>query len=557
MRWFTKRSKKVRELDPDEIFLDASNVSELDRERFEGRLEKPLAASVFIGTGIIIALVTLGLVVKGFSLEVIHGETFAAKSERNRLRPEVIFAKRGALLDRNGVVLAANRVDEEKGMVREYKTPGFGHVIGYVSYPKKDSSGNYYDTEVTGLAGAEAAFNDTLAGKNGRLLIEEDARGAIQSQGIVEAPEDGKSVTLSIDARAQEAFYNSIHELADRIPFQGGAAVLMDIYSGEVRALVSYPEYDPNVLSHGEERDTIAGYTTNTRTPYLNRAIGGLYAPGSIVKTVVAAGALTDGVISPEKIIVSTGKLVIPNPYNPDQPTIFPDWKPLGPMNTRSALAWSSDVYFYTVGGGFGDQKGLGIDRLVHWYQSFGYGRATGIELPGENTGFIPTPTWKEDRLKEPWRIGNTYHTSIGQYAMQVTVIEAAQAVAAIANNGLLVKPTIIKDAPLVGESIVVSADALQVVREGMRQAVTEGTGSGLNTLSSFVKLGAKTGTAQVGANNEFTNAWLIGFFPYEKPKYAFAVLMDRGPGHNTIGGVYATIQALTKLHQTAPEYFE
>lgn len=553
---FPKKRRRVIELAPDEIFLDASNVSAFDQDRMEGRVEQPLPSKVFVAAWGIIGLATLGLLVQGFSLGVVNGETYARQSERNRLRPEVLFAHRGAILDRNGTVLAANRIDEERGMVREYTSPGFGHLIGYVSYPKKDSSGNYYDTEVTGLAGVEATFNTTLAGANGRLLIEEDAQGTIQSQGIVEPAKDGQPVTLAIDKRAQDAFYSSISELADRIPFLGGTGILMDIYTGEIHALVSYPEYDPNILSTGTNREVIAQYNTDKRLPHLNRAVSGLYAPGSIVKTVVAAGALTDNIISPEKTIFSSGKLVIPNPYNPDQPTVFPDWKPLGAMDVRGALAWSSDVYFYTIGGGFESQKGLGIERLEYWYKAFGYGKATGIELPNEATGFIPTPAWKEERYGEPWRIGNTYHSSIGQYAMQITPVEAVQAAAAVANDGLLVRPTLIKDAPLTGESIDVSRDALRIVREGMREAVLEGTASGLNTIG-FTTIGAKTGTAQVGANNEYTNAWLIGFFPYEKPKYAFAILMDRGPDHNTIGGVYAAIQSLTKLHQTAPEYFE
>jgi len=553
---FSKKKRRVVELAPDEIFLDASNVSSFDHNRMEGRIERPLSSGVFVFAWTVIGIITIGLLAQGFRLGVVKGDAYAAQSERNRLRPEVLFAHRGAILDRNGVVLAANRIDEERGMIREYATPGFGHVIGYVSYPKKDSAGYYYDTDVTGLAGVEASFNDTLAGTNGRLLIEEDARGDIQSQGIVERAQDGKPVTLSIDARAQEAFYSSISELADRIPFLGGTGILMDIYTGEVRALVSYPEYDPNILSRGEDRTTIASYGTDKRLPYLNRATSGLYAPGSIVKTVVAAGALTDGIITPEKTIFSSGKLVIPNPYNPDQPTVFPDWKPLGAMDARSAIAWSSDVYFYTIGGGFESQKGLGIERLAYWYTKFGYGKATGIELPNEAEGFIPTPEWKEERYGEPWRIGNTYHSAIGQYAMQITPLEAVQAVAAIANNGLLVHPTLIKDAPLRGESIDVSRDALQVVREGMRQGVVEGTAKGLGSIA-FTTLAGKTGTAQVGTNNEYTNAWLIGFFPYETPKYAFVFLMDRGPEHNTIGGVYAAIQSLTKLHQTAPEYFK
>ena len=309
------------------------------------------------------------------------------------------------------------------------------------------------------------------------------------------------------------------------------------------------------MCGRGNPAATIASYLEDPREPYLNRAVAGLYAPGSIVKTIVAAGALTDNIITPDSVIVSTGSISVPNPYDPEHPTVFPDWKPLGPLDLRGALAMSSDVYFYTVGGGFGTQKGLGIDRLAYWYRTFGLGEETGIELPSEATGFIPTPAWKEETYDEIWRIGNTYHTAIGQYAMQITPIAAARAVAAVANGGKLVRPTLRKDAPLSGESIPVDSDALRVVREGMRQGVTNGTVTGLSL--PFVSIAAKTGTAQVGARNEYVNSWVTGFFPYEHPRYAFVIVMDRGPAGNLIGGVYAARQALEELSITAPEYFE
>ncbi len=139
---------------------------------------------------------------------------------------------------------------------------------------------------------------------------------------------------------------------------------------------------------------------------------------------------------------------------------------------------------------------------------------------------------------------------------MQVTPLEAARAIAAVANGGKLVKPTLVKDAPLQGASIPVSQDALQVVREGMRLGAIEGTSVGLSDLS-FVHVAGKTGTAQLGLHNEWYNSWAVGFFPYEHPKYVYVVVMERGPSTNAIGGVFATHQALSELHRTAPEYFE
>lgn len=554
MSWKEKK-RRDSELAPDEIFLDASNVSDLDGGRLEGRLEQPLSAQVFTGALLVIGLITFVLIFQAMRLEIIHGAEYAEKSDKNHVRPAILFAKRGAIVDRNGTVIVANHEDEERGLMREYLIPSLSHVTGYVSYPKKDSSGHYYDTETVGLTGIEASLNDTLAGKNGKLLVEEDASGNVRSEGMIVRPDDGKPVTLSIDVRAQDAFEKAIRELADRIGYQGGVGILMDIHTAEIHALVSYPSYDPNVLSRGAPRSVIAGYNTDLRLPYLNRAVSGLYAPGSIVKTIVAAGALTDKIVTPETVIVSTKYLSVPNPYDPKHPTLFPDWKALGPLTVRDAIAHSSDVYFYTVGGGYGAQKGLGIERLDYWYKAFGYGSPTGIEL-SEATGFIPTPGWKKERLNEDWRIGNTYHTAIGQYAMQITPMEAMRAIAAVANGGQLLTPTILKDTPLKAEAIAVDMNALNIIREGMRQAVTEGTAAGLATLS-FTDVAAKTGTAQVGVHNEFINAWITGFFPYENPKYAFVILMDRGPGKTTTGGVYAALQALINLHASAPEYFE
>lgn len=552
----SRKKYRDHELAPDEIFLDSSNQPDFNTSQLEGRLERPLARNSFNGIALCVMLVFIALTAQAANLEIVKGAKYALQSERNRLRPQVVFAERGAILDRNGTALVSNKSEVNGTMTRTYASPGFAHVLGYVSYPKKDSSGNYYDTDITGLAGSEAAFNSTLAGKNGTILTEEDARGRVQSQGTTVPPENGTSITLSLDARAQRAFYDSIKTLADRTPFQGGAAVLMDVETGEVHALVSYPEYDPNILAAGTPAGTIAAYSQDSRQPYLDRAISGIYTPGSIVKPIEAAGVLTDKLISPEKTIYSSGSISIPNPYDPSKPSIFKDWKAHGAMDVRGAIAWSSDVYFYAVGGGYNGQKGLGIERLGYWYKAFGYGRKTGIELPREAEGIIPSPAWKEKTFGEPWRLGNTYHTAIGQYGTQVTLLEAARSIAAIANNGKLVRPTILKDTPPSGESIQVDKNALQIVREGMRLGVTQGTSVGLNDLS-FVQLASKTGTAQLGVNNEYYNMWAVGFWPYNNPKYVYVVLMDHGPAGTSVGAVYATHQALQSLHATAPEYFK
>jgi penicillin-binding protein 2 len=549
------RRRRDKEINPEDIFLDSSNLPEFASGRLEGKLEKPLSEGSHFVLLCGAAILFLILLVKAVSVGVFDGAVYAAQSEKNRLRPEVIFAKRGAIVDRNGEPLAENIPGAEGYPVRSYGAPGFAHLLGYVSYPQKDRSGNYFATEIEGLAGVERAFNDRLKGENGTLLIEENALGDLQSSGTVVEPVEGETLMLSVDARVQRAFHDAIKDLADKIPYKGGAGIMMDVETGEVIALASYPEYDPNILSSGGPDEIINGYATDARDPYLDRPVSGLYTPGSIVKPLIAAGALSDGVISAEKQIVSTGQLVVPNPYNPDLPSVFRDWKAHGATDMRRAIAVSSDVYFYTLGGGFGDQKGLGIERLDYWYKAFGLDALTGIELAGEGSGFLPTPAWKEATYDDPWRLGDTYNTSIGQYAVQITPLEAVRMTAAIANGGKLLRPTVLTGAPIEGESIVISQEALAVAREGMRMSVTEGTAAGLGSYP-YAKAAGKTGTAQLGVDNEWYNSWVIGFFPYDKPKYAFAVVMERAPAGTATGGVYVMARVFETMRNSAPEYF-
>ena len=555
------RSYKDYEIAPEEVLLDDANSPDFNRFRLEGRLERPLSKSAFLWLHGVIAVIFAVLTLQVWSLQVQKGEAYAAISAENSIESRVLFAKRGPIFDRRGVPLVENEPTEEGFFLRRYRTEGTSSLLGYVSYPKKDRSGNYYDVETKGLAGVESSFQKQLSGKNGRILVEMNALGEVQSQGAIEEPEDGGVITLSIDVRVQEAFYRAIKELADRIPYSGGTGMLMDVETGELIAFVSYPEYDSNVISFGAEQEVIASYAKDKRHPYLHRAFQGLFAPGSVVKPLEAAGALTDGIIDPAYTIVDTkGYISIPNRYNPDQPTIFRDWRVQGSVDLRKAIAVSSDIYFYMLGGGYGGQKGLGIERLAYWYRAFGLEEKTGIELSGEEVGFIPTPAWKEKTYGEPWTIGNTYHTAVGQYAMQVTPLAIARALAALANGGTLVEPTILSRVQSNTEKeqrrVPVNESALAVAHEGMRQGVISGTSAGLFTYDSLVHIAGKTGTAQLGAKNEYHNSWATGFFPYEHPKYVYVVLMDKGPADNTIGGVYIMSQVIRELSKTAPEYF-
>lgn len=527
MSW--KRTRRQDpEIAPDEIFLDASNAPAFDRARFEGRLEKPLSHGTFLYLTALLTLLFVVLIVRSWNLQITNGSVFAAESAHNSLEVRTLFAPRGVITDINGIVVAENAEKEDGSILRRYPFPSLSQIIGYVSYPKKDANGVYYDTSETGISGLEAEYDAFLVGKNGQLLTETDALGRVRSEGLIVPAENGGTLQLSIDANLQKLFSRAIANIAGTQHFIAGAGVILSVDSGAVRAITSYPSYDPNVMSSGGPASVIDSYNANPGRPFLDHAIQGVYIPGSIVKPLVASGALTDGIITPNTIIDDPGFISIPDPYHPGKEFIYKGWRALGPVDVKNAIAWSSDIFFYTVGGGFKSQKGLGIDRLDYWYQQFGLGSATGIDLSGEANGLIPTPVWKKETFNEPWYLGDTYFTAIGQYSVQVTPIQMARAIAAVANGGKLFTPTLLANQTPHFTIVPANSAALAVVREGMRQSVTSALASAINM--PYVSVAAKTGTAQTGTRNQYDNSWVVGFFPYEHPQYAFAVVLERGP---------------------------
>ena len=558
-----RRPKSVirREIDPDEIFLDSSNLPDFDVHQFEGRIEKPISLLTIIVLSSIFGLILFVLLGKAWVLQAKDGKKYAAMSESNVYDETIVYAERGAIFDRNGVKLAWNAIDPEQTdfSARAYiKDSGFGHILGYIKYPTKDKQGNYYRKNFEGVAGIEKFWNEALQGSHGMRILETNALGEIESESVVRPAQDGENLTLSLDARVQKKMYESISGLADRVGFTGGGGVIMDIETGEMIALTSFPEYKSAVMSDGADGDLISKYLTDKRKPFLNRVLAGLYTPGSIVKPYVALAALEEGTIDPEKEIVSTGSISVPNPYDPTRKTVFMDWKAHGAVDMRRAIAVSSNVYFYQVGGGFEGQPGLGIDRLNKYFSIFGLGKNSEEGFFAGPAGTIPSPAWKEKVFPgDPWRIGDTYFTSIGQYGFQVTPLQMVRADAALANGGTYLSPTIFKVAsstPVARTHLPVDNDNLQIVREGMRQGATVGSASGLNV--PYVKIAAKTGTAELGVSKAFVNSWVMGFFPYEKPRYAFVVMMERGPRANVYGATAAMRELVDWMSLHTPEYF-
>ena len=396
-----------------------------------------------------------------------------------------------------------------------------------------------------------------MKGENGSKIVEVNAKGVIQSENIINIPERGLDLVTTIDSRIQKELFILIKNLSEQSSFTGGAGIIMDVRNGEILASTSFPEYNSEILSLGNNKEEINKYINDKRKFFLDRTVSGLYTPGSIVKPFFALGALAEGIIDPYKKILSTGSISIPNPYFPEEESVFKDWKAHGWTDMAQALAVSSDVYFYTIGGGFEGQKGLGIANIDKYAQLFGIGESTGVDLPDEKGGTIPSPEWKLLNFKgDPWRIGDTYHTAIGQYGFQVTPMEMVRAVAGIASSGTLVTPHfLLNDSEKNNQTTVINLQKnyFDTVHNGMRQAVTYGTAVGLNV--PYVEVAAKTGTAELGVNKNRINSWVVGFFPYENPKYAFTIMMESGPTESA-NATSVMHQLLEWMSIYTPEYF-
>ena len=562
---FRKNKLKNTFVEPDEIFLDSKNLQNFDRQQFEGRIEKPISKKnvTFLGISFLFILLIFGS--RLVYLQIKNGDNYRKRSENNILEKVNIFTERGIIYDRNKKELAWNKKNEDSSgdssllYTRTYLSPGFSHLLGYVGYPAKDNTGNYYQNEFSGKDGLEKEYNDTIKGKNGSKIVEVDARGIVHSENITDSPEKGNDLITSIDSRIQQQLFTLIKNLSESNNFNGGAGVIMNTQNGEIITSTSFPEYNSEILSSGKDVSAINNYITDKRKVFLDRDTSGLYVPGSIVKPFFALGALAEGVIDPNKQILSTGSISIPNPYFPDQKTIFKDWRVNGWVNMMQAIAVSCDVYFYEIGGGYQNQKGMGIANLEKYAEMFGFGEKTGVDLPGENEGVIPSPEWKALNFEgDAWRIGDTYHTAIGQYGFQVTPMEMVRAVGAIANDGKLLTPhLILGDTAKENQFSIINLpkNYYDVIHQGMRQAVTDGTATSLNV--PYVQVAVKTGTAQLGGPKNKVNSWVIGFLPYENPKYAFAIMMEAGPTTNSVNASTVMRELLDWMSVNTPEYFQ
>jgi len=557
-KFFLKRQRKDSEIFPEEILLDSQNLPDFDIHQFEGRLEKPITRRTILVLGFSLFLICFVFIGKLWFLQIKEGQAYSLRSENNNLKHTAIFANRGIIFDRNGRVLASNTLNPDgEFSLRSYtETNGMSHLLGYIRYPSKDKSGIYYDERFTGVDGVESFYDELLSGQNGLKITEINALGEVASESTLRPPRDGENLKLAIDSRVNEKFYEIISRTAGEFGFNGGAGVIMNVDTGAILSLVSFPEYDSDVMTQGLDEERISNFLNQKNNPFLNRVVSGLYIPGSIVKPFIAAGVLEENLIDPEKEILSTGSISIPNPYDSSKSTIFKDWKAHGWVDMRRALAVSSNVYFFSVGGGYGNQLGLGITKIKDYMNRFGFGALTGLDLEGEKWGNVPSPEWKYAQFEDEWRLGDTYNSSIGQYGFQVTPMQVVRGIAAVANGGFLVTPTVVEPSEnkkVEAIKLSIKHENIKIVAEGLRESVISGTAAGLNTPG--IAVAAKTGTAELGVVKDRVNSWSVGFFPYENPKYAFTVVMEQGPSGNQIGATYVMRQLLEWMYVNTNEY--
>ncbi len=433
--------------------------------------------------------------------------------------------------------------------IRDYKEgPVFSHLIGYTSKIKaeewEENPDIYSIGDYVGRTGLENFYEDVLRKNPGKLRIERDALGNVISKEIISLPESGKSLVLWLDKDLQKKVKEVLEGVLNSLGTKEAAAVAIDPQTGGVLALVSLPDFDNNLFQKGADPEALQTLLEDPLDlePLFNRVISGRYLTGSTIKPLIASAALEENIISPEKSLYCTGSILIRNPWDETSSSTKKDWTSHGWTDMRKAIAESCNVYFYTVGGGYEDQEGLGPTRIKEYLDLFGWEEKSGIDLPGEAAGFVPDKKWKEETFPEDpgWWDGDTYNLAIGQGFLQISPLEVVSSFVAIANGGKLLQPQVVKAIvdekkevieeiePQIIRQSFIEPEYLEIVREGMRQAVTgynspQASAVELNSLP--VKVAAKTGTAELG--KERYHNWITVFAPYEAPKIVLTLMIE------------------------------
>jgi penicillin-binding protein 2 len=446
-----------------------------------------------------------------------------------------------------------------------------------------------------GYSGIEAWMQDELGGKNGQRVVEVDVAG--QELRDLQPPSDpfpGNNVQLTIDTRlqtaAKEALIGEIQSwnlYYNYIRSSNGVAIAINPKTGEILALVSYPSFENNRMARFIPAYYYEQLIRDPNRPLFNHAISAEHPPGSVYKMAAAIGAINEGVVTPEFQIKDPGKITIMQKFSPNDPGTPRDyvcWTETGHgfVDFIHAVAWSCDVYFYKISGGYQEEvpKGLGVWLMKEYSKALGYGELTGIELPGEATGLVPDPDWKRLIVGENWATGDTYIASMGQGFVLATPLQVLVSFAVLANDGKYMKPTLIRQitdsdgnviAPfkpqlvrditrdavisiydenqfLTGEKKIVQPQVVALAKEGMRMVVQEG-GTAFDTFESMVIPSAgKTGTAEYCDNiaqsknlcqsgNWPAHAWYVGYAPYDDPEIAVVAFVYNGMEGSSVAG--------------------
>ncbi len=585
-----KKEYLQKDIEPQEVLLDKLAYK---KEVEMGQFEVPVSNPVIKSFSVIFAILFLFLFLSVFQYQIIQGKTYLEKSEKNQYIKKIINSGRGIIYDRNNeqlvyntisfglfcskadfndevlkkiakdlnqdenkireelknkdndvivikdipqeaLALAYSQVDNyknchiEKNIIREY-LPGqhLSHILGYY----KDEKG----------MGVEFSYNDYLKSDPGIIQKERDAKGQILNENIKNEPKPGNSIVLTIDNDLQSKISKLLSNYMETSGALSASGVAINPQNGEILALVSAPGFDNNIFSKGVSSEEWQIIQEDKRHPFFNRTISGLYPAASTIKPFIALAALDYGIITPNSVLDSPVKICLPNPYSGTE-ECFPDWRAHGSADLKKAIAESVNPYFYKITGGYKEFKGMGINKAVDYLSMFKFGQKTEIDIPGEVSGVLPNPEWKEKTIKEKWTLGDTYNFAIGHGFVQVTPIQIASAMCAIANGGTLYKPHIVKkiidpdgntvkefQAEIQKENFL-NKDTLPFVQAGMRETANSpnGTAHMLNALP--VKVAAKTGTAQASRDGYY-HLWNVSYAPYENPQIVLVLLVENVRG--------------------------
>jgi len=593
------------DIETDDIFLDA-----LAHKKDKGAyaMETALSQTIFRIVLSSFFLIISALFLSCFFFQVIDYKVYAQKAEKNKFLSSEVEAQRGIIYDRNFKQLVSNtqtfdlvcniynlpkdeflmeqqvrevaRVlnvsfDDLKNNIEEMKKAGEtsfslvrdldkdkvialktkeDELTGFeiVQKKKRDYLDGYDFAQVLGYvsgdsangeSGVEKQYNDVLKEIPGEINREKDVHGNLVKEEVLKPAQSGNNLVLNIDYNLQEKAAYFLSSAIVGYSAKGGSVVAVNPKTGEVLAMVSYPSFDNNMFSRDLTKTEFNDLLKSPKTSFFNRAISGEYPTGSTIKPFIAVAALEQGIVTPEQEIYCPAQIELKDG------TVKKDWTFHGWTDLKRAIAESVDTYFYMVGGGYKDFVGLGIAKIAPYLEKFGFGSKTNIDLPQEQPGLVPDPTWKENKTGTSWYPGDTYNISIGQGYFKATPLQLTMATASIANGGKLMEPHVVKSvldnnnqtvktvAPKVLSENFVSLSAINSVREGMRETVLSPAGTARSLQFLPVSSAAKTGTAQTGNNLVYHN-WISVFAPYDDPQIVLTVMAESVPNNTGVANL-------------------